>query len=71
MPDPTPFAAEVIVIHGALLRAIHGHCGSEVMNDTLPVPPVGGKDWSSEPRANWHADWLRTTISGANNVARE
>lgn len=43
-PLPVPLDAEVIVIQGALLSAVHEHCGSELLIITLPAPPVAGKD---------------------------
>jgi hypothetical protein len=44
VPAPTPLVAEVIVIQGGSLRAVHGHCESAVVNVTLPAPPEAGKD---------------------------
>ena len=41
---PLPPAAEVSVIHGALLAAVHGQA-LPVARVTLPVPPPDATDW--------------------------
>ncbi len=43
-PAPEPLAPDVILIQGALLRAVQAHCGSEAVIITTPVPPVAGKE---------------------------
>ena len=40
---PLPAGAEMNLIHGALLVAVHAHCGSGLLSVTLPMPPVAGK----------------------------
>jgi hypothetical protein len=37
VPLPFPLAPEVMVIHDALLAAVHGHVAE---TDTVPVPPA-------------------------------
>src|SRR5882762_2114993 len=44
VPLPIPEPPEVIVIHGALLNAVHGQSWSEV-TPTLPDPPAAPKSW--------------------------
>ena len=39
-PLPLPPAAEVTVIQGTLVRAVHGHCGSGLLIATEAVPPL-------------------------------
>src|SRR5262245_36584069 len=41
---PLPIGAEINLIHGTLLLAVHAHCGSGLVIVTLPIPPVAGND---------------------------
>jgi hypothetical protein len=43
VPDPEPLDPDVIVIHAALLTAVHRQ-PSATFRPTLPVPPSAGRD---------------------------
>jgi hypothetical protein len=44
VPLPVPDVPEVIVIHGALLDAVHAHAlAADTMN--VKLPPAVGADW--------------------------
>lgn len=55
VPLPLPFAPDVIVIHDALLCAVHAHPFGAETDIDAPAPPPNGNDWDGPLTEYVHA----------------
>ena len=61
-PDPLPLAPAVMVIHGALLVAVHAQLPLELTATEFPAPPLAGSDSVVVARENPHAPACETVM---------
>jgi hypothetical protein len=55
LPVPVPEAPAVMLIHGALVVAVHAHVLADTVTAIEPVPPASAKFWVEGEIENVHA----------------